>query len=141
MKGVELPISTIVIIALVLIALLGIVALWISGFGGGATGISIEAAKSTACAEVMRYHEGCTAKKTKDVQISNFDADQDGVVGIADAGTVWCWLATDPGCAAVSTCRNTVVGATERDNLAALCKCFYNAQTDSDCRRVCGCGG
>lgn len=126
MKGTELPISTIVIIALVLVVLLGIVALWMSSWGGGAQGITLEAAKSNACAEVMRYFEGCTAKHTYEVRINNFDANHDGnILGGTEA--------------AYPTSCTTPAGG--NDNLARLCACYYNAATDSDCRKVCGCGG
>ena len=125
MKGAELPISTIVIMVLVLIVLLGIVALWMSGWGGGAQGVTVEAAKSTACAVVMRYYDGCTAKHTYNVRIDNFDANHDTFI---NGGTE---LAYPANCLPVGG----------SDNLARLCVCYYNALTDSDCRRVCGCGG
>ena len=133
MKGVELPISTIVIIALILLVLLGVVALWISGFGGGAQGVTLEAAKSTACAEVMRYFEGCAAKDPKTVTISNFDANANGKSGIAEATQKFDNTKAD-------ICTSTSLPADNGDNLQLLCYCYYNATTASDCRKICGCG-
>jgi hypothetical protein len=133
MKGVELPISTIVIIALILLVLLGVVALWISGFGGGAQGVTLEAAKSTACAEVMRYYLGCSAKDPKDVTIPNFDANANGKSGITEATQRF--NDADP-----NICTSTSSYLINGDNLQLLCYCYYNAKTASDCRKVCGCG-
>jgi len=140
MKGIELPINALIIIVVAVLVLLGIVALWMSGWGGGSQGVTIEAAKSAACSELMRYYAGCTAKEPYTIGISGFDADRDGSPDMGTAAKSWCWTATSPaGCTAKSKCDGTI--ATDKDNLASLCSCYYNAWTAADCRRLCGCGG
>jgi hypothetical protein len=129
MKGIELPINALIIITVAVLVLLGIVALWMSSWGGGSRGVTIEAAKSAACSELMRYYAGCTAKDPKDIPISNFDANRNGNNG--DAGTF----------DSTKTVCGTSADAANGDNLQTLCYCYYNAKTASACRITCGCGG
>ena len=114
MKGIELPINALIIVALALLVLLGIVALWMSGWGGGSQGITIEAAKAAGCGALMRSAGGCT---TVDPSIILFDGSTAGVP-----------LFDVPG------------GA---DNLQRLCEYYYGVAAADlvACRKVCGCGG
>lgn len=133
MKGLELPLSTIVIIILVLIVLLAIVALWMSGFGSGATNISIEAAKSAGCGALMRDVRGCSAVNPNQILfdgttigVPKFDVDRngqfcpagpDGIIGNAD-------------------------DCIPPDSLQRLCDTYFQtAASQPGCRKVCGCGG
>jgi len=122
MKGIELPINALIIIVVAILVLLGIVALWMSGWGGGSQGVTVEAAKATGCGALMRSAGGCTGVTPANIfydgqnlvnHVLKFDADGDGTAGDAD-GT---------------------------DNLQSLCTRYYNAATPSDCRKVCGCSG
>ena len=57
-KGIELPINILVIVAVAIIVLLGVIALFYSSWFSGTGTISLEAAKGTACNAAVR--EGCT---------------------------------------------------------------------------------
>lgn len=117
MKGVELPISTLVIVVLALIILLGILALFFGVWTPGSTGISLEAAKNNACQ--MLLSTGCGSPGT--IAINGFDANKDGT---QSAGTENSYPATCSG---------------GNDNLARLCRCWYGAD-ESDCRtQICNC--
>ena len=119
MKGIELPISTLIIIAVALLVLLGIIALWMAGWGGGSTGVSVDTAKAAACGVLMRNVSGCTTVDPDSIvfnssqyPVPDFDVDQDGVIReIAD------------------------------DTLRDLCDRYYRTSDDTSCRKVCGCGG
>jgi len=119
MKAMELPINVIIIIALALIVLLSITALYFSGWLPGAQTISLESVKNTACRELST---NCN-NDVNLITISNFDADADGTV--------------DPGIG-IGDCND--LGGTSEDNLYMLCKCHYNAD-ENECRDVCMCKG
>ncbi len=120
MKGIELPISTLIIIAVALLVLLGIVALWMGGWSGGSTAISVESAKASGCSIVMHHSEGCQSALTDNIiydggaganHLFIFDADGNGTPGEA------------------------------ADTLLALCNRYYSAATETACRKICGCSG
>ena len=126
MKGVELPLNTIVIIAIVLLVLLGVLSLWTGGWGGQALGVDIESVRAKACAELIR--RGCDTSPAY-IWIYDFDADKDGVVGDVGNWHVVCGQ-SPPG----------VPG----DNLLQLCRCWYGFDMlDPDlfrkCKELCGC--
>jgi hypothetical protein len=123
MKGIALPINALVIVAIAVIVLLGIVALYFGGFNPFSTSISVEAAKNGACDTLVRY--GCNVG-TNTITIDDFDADQDGS---NDPSTTFDW--DSPGCGGT-------VG-TRGDNLASLCYCFYNRDSEAECKKLCGC--
>jgi hypothetical protein len=58
MKGIELPINILVIVAVAIIVLLGVVALFYSSWFTGTAPVSLEAAKSQACNSMSRA--GCS---------------------------------------------------------------------------------
>jgi len=124
-KGIELPINILVIIAVAVIVLLGVIALYFSGFMGPAGIVTQDSAKSSACKIVMSNVSGCqttdptTIKLDGTYGVTKFDADKDGIPG----GT--------------------------GDSLEKLCENYFGvgtatstlAQNESNCRRVCGCSG
>lgn len=130
--------STIVVIVLVLIVLLGVVAIWISGFGGGATVISVEAAKSTGCGKLMRDVRGCTAVDPNTILFDGTSIgvpkyDVTGPGGVPDG--LYCPAGPD---GVIGTADDCVPA----DSLQALCDKYYGtAGNQAGCRRVCGCGG
>lgn len=54
MKGMELPINVLIIVAVALIALLGVIALYFSGFNPFSTTMSVEAVKNEACRRLVQ---------------------------------------------------------------------------------------
>ena len=125
MKGVELPINILVIVAVAVIVLLGIVALYFAGFIGPASTINQGAAKTAGCSYVMNNPNGCQTVTPINIIFggaggpSRFDVNGDGTY-------------------------------TAADNLQALCERYYSvvptvpadiAKDASNCRKVCGCQG
>ncbi len=135
MKGIELPINILVIIAVAVIVLLGVIALYFSGFMGPAGIVTQDAAKSSACKLVMSNVGGCmssdpTAIVLGETGVPPFDANRDG--HLCYTGT------TDTACAGPP--------ALPTDTLQLLCQTYYgisSAATDrvAQCRKVCGCTG
>jgi hypothetical protein len=74
MKGVELPINVLVIVAIAIIVLLGLVALYFLGFGPFSTGVSLQAAKSQGCQALV--NQGCG---DTDITVS-YDVDGSGTI-------------------------------------------------------------
>jgi uncharacterized membrane protein len=125
MKGMELPVNTLIIVVIALVILLAILALFF-GVWPSVQGVSLEAAKNNACQ--ILTSTGCTADPIT-IKVNDFDADKDGNYGTAETGTTWTWgNSCDPSRAA------------DGDNLAALCACYYFITTDALCTSdVCGC--
>ncbi|MBU5575367.1 MAG: hypothetical protein QXF15_03460 [Candidatus Aenigmatarchaeota archaeon] len=78
MKGIELPINILVIIAMAVIVLLGLSALYMGGFGQGAGGIGLESAKSAACQQLLRSGQCGNAGYPGTIKTPGFDANKDG---------------------------------------------------------------
>jgi hypothetical protein len=134
MKGIELPINILIIVAVAIIVLIAVVAMFYPAWRNASGTVSSDVAKSAACQLLVERGCGRTSTvNTKDITINNFDADKDGVYG-TDAGNVW----TFPGTGG-SGCANIVAGAPERDNLAALCQCYYSVNSETACKTLCGC--
>ncbi|MHA1686746.1 MAG: hypothetical protein ACTSYD_10120 [Candidatus Heimdallarchaeaceae archaeon] len=129
MKGISLPINALVIVAIAVIVLLGLVALYFGGFNPFSTAITVESAKNDACDTLVRY--GCNVN-TNTITIDDFDADQDGAIGAADTGSGFDW-ANPP-----ASCKGSAINAIG-DNLASLCFCFYNKKSEAECKALCGC--
>ena len=117
MKGVELPINILVVIAVAVIVLLGVIALYFSGFVTPAGVMSSEAAKEAGCQRVMRDPDGCITVTPSTILLDGtmtgvpaYDANDDGSI-------------------------------TAADTLLALCTSRFGATTESDCRKLCGCSG
>ena len=136
MKGIELPINILVIVAVAVIVLLGIVALYFAGFLGPAGTMTQQSAKSKYCALVVRHPQGCTyGVGLNTVLISDFDANKDGTLS---SGNIWCFGVGDPvpACAAASTCGAVLANT---DNLASLLQCYFGVTSSKDGLRSCGC--
>jgi hypothetical protein len=71
-KGIELPINILVVVAVAVIVLLGVVALFFSGWFSGTAPMSIEAAKSQACNIASR--QGCAVADPTAIAVSYGDA-------------------------------------------------------------------
>lgn len=125
MKGVELPINTIVILVIALIILLAILALFFSVWRPGVGGITLEAAKNNACQ--MLISTGCG--DTNSIIVKDFDADEDGNLGTAETGSGWTW--------GTSVCGGAV--SNNGDNLASLCACQYGKSDEDACKTICNC--
>jgi len=130
MKGVELPISTLVIVVIAVIVLLGLVAMYFTGFGPFSTAVGIEGVRGQGC-RILAQEKRCT-EITKNIPINGFDADRDGL------------MATDGHGAAISLLTCPQVGTD--DNLFMLCHCYYGmtgteGQIEGACKQLCGCPG
>jgi len=125
MKGIELPINVLIIVAVALVVLLAIIAIYFSGFNPFSASINLAGVKNEACREYVQ-ERNCKGS-TNDVQVKEFDADKDGTL---DAGTTWSFT---------NAAYNCLVGGSGTDNLAALCKCYFNTDTEAECRKICGC--
>ena len=122
MKGVELPINILVIVAIAVIVLLGLIALYFVGWGPFAGVAGLEGVKNEACRELVQG-QNCGVE-TLTITISNFDADGDGS---NDPTQVFTWTAPD--------------NSTDGDNLAALCYYRYARTSDAACKTLCNCPG
>ena len=122
MKGIELPINILVVVAVAVIVLLGVIALYFGGFLGPAGTMTQESAKESACTYVMNKVGGCMTANTSAIIFGAaggppaYDADGDGTIESTDTA-----------------------GA---DTLQALCDTYFGAAgSQATCRRVCGCSG
>jgi len=83
MKGVELPINVLVIVAIAVIVLLGLIALFMGVFGPTTGQINMVTIKQTACGEMLSLPNGCGVATTD--QIINidipFDVNGDSEIG------------------------------------------------------------
>jgi hypothetical protein len=127
MKGLELPINVLVIVAIAIVVLLAVIALYFGGFTPFSSAVNIEGVKNEGCRQLVQQ-KNCNAA-TNAIAISNFDADQDTFIGTADTGSGWTW--------GTSVCKGAV--GSGGDNLASLCKCWYTRDSDASCRQLCGC--
>ena len=129
MKGMELPINLLVIVAVAVIVLLGVVALFLTGFQPiGETLTSSGSAKNNACSQWIGT--GCTIAP-ESILIYDYDANDDKDEG-SDAGSSFDWPDWDAN-------ENWNDVTNEDDNLAALCAYHYGADTEDECRAICGC--
>jgi hypothetical protein len=77
MKGVELPINILVVVAIAVIVLLGLIAMYFIGFTPFSTSISIEGVKNAACGELVR--KGCD-DLTNTILTPGFSSDGNTVI-------------------------------------------------------------
>jgi len=124
LRGVELPINTMIIVVLCLIVLIAIVVLFFSTWDPGKGTLSQEAARNNACQLMVATR--CTANPVN-IVVRDFDADRDGFLNTAGAGTGAC--ASTPG---------------QGDTLYMLCKCWYGISDalpdfDENCKDICMC--
>lgn len=122
MKAIELPINALIIIVLAVIVLIAVIALFYTGIIGPREAVSAQTALNNACMKLLTYN--CNSE-TKTIAVNNFDADKDGTVG--DVG-IWTWGdACNPSPAA------------DGDNLASLCACYYQINSETECKNLCNC--
>jgi len=123
LKGVELPINTMIIVVLCLIVLIAIVVLFFGTWDPGKGVLTQEAAKNNACQLMIASR--CNSNP-ENVIVRNFDADRDGVLNTPGAGIGAC--ASSPG---------------QGDTLYMLCKCWYgiieDTNFDKNCKSICMC--
>jgi hypothetical protein len=130
MKGVELPINSLVIIVICLIVLLSVVAFYFFGWRPWSMTVTQESARNNACQ--MLAVMGCRAHPAN-ISVSSFDADKDGNI---DPLTSSIYITT-------ISCSNPS-DVNTFDSLWSLCVCYYNLpQTDGgveSCKTdICGC--
>ena len=125
MKGIELPINVLIIVAVAIIVLIALVALFYPNFRSSGTTVNSDIYKSAACQIMIDRH--CDVDP-QSIEIANFDADKDGQM---DSGTDWTF-----GGLMDSNCGTVGEG---HDNLASLCECFYSIKSPEACRALCGC--
>jgi len=80
MRGIELPVNAIVIVALALVALIAIVGFFYPEFFTSTGTVSVRTALNKACIRLLRYN---CEDITTHIQTVDFDADMDGIVGEA----------------------------------------------------------
>ena len=133
MKGVELPINILVVVAIAIIVLLGLVALYFVGYNPFASVASLEGIKNDACRQYVQGHNcGQDGTVVTDILVTNFDANGDGTIsGVATFGA---W-----GVATNCEATRGLAAITSADNLASICQCQYGRGTEADCRKLCGC--
>lgn len=124
MKGVELPINTLIVVVIALAILLALIALFFGVWTPGSSGLNLDAAKNTACH--MLVSTGC--RDAAQINVNDFDANKDGNLQ-SGTGTGDCETGGD-------------------DNLYMLCKCWYNIRPpiyaedtiNQNCRQIiCNC--
>jgi len=121
MKGLELPINLLVVVAVAIIVLLGVIGLFLAGFFGGGQNLQLTTAKNSACSILIQ--SGCQVTNTLDIPV-DFDADNNESITFDNK-------VTDPD------------GTGPRgpgDNLFILCQNYFSAITDANCKKnVCNC--
>lgn len=138
MKGVELPISTIVVIVISILVLVAIIVLFNNVWNPGSDLAKLEGAKSNAC-QMLSSINGCKSTDngiTKTIVVNGFDADKDGTQDSGqNVGTV--------GVLGTSCTKNDL---NAQDNLFKLCECWYmiagttDEMINDNCKKqVCGC--
>ena len=125
MKGMELPISTLIIVIIALIILLAILALFYGVWGTSIPGVTLESVKNSACQ--ILTSTGCTANPIT-IKVNDFDANNDGNMVGGSAFNNW------------GDATNCNTGATSADNLASLCQCRYGRTIETECTSdICKC--
>ena len=123
MKGIELPINILIIIAVAVIVLIALIAMFYPAFSSGSLVLSSEMAKTQACRGLLA--NDCNIHPNG-IPTYNFDANKNGIIGSGDSG---------------ASCGS---GATSGDNLWSLCVCQLQVPESvagcTQCKKnVCGC--
>jgi hypothetical protein len=133
MKGVELPINTLVIVAIAVIVLLALVAMYFTGFNPFTSTVGLEGIRGEACRQMAQLKQ-CKADP-EDIPTEGFDSDQDGKIGGTELTRGWDWKKSDCGSTPGFTTND------DGDNLASLCHCYYGIDEEGPCKTLCGCPG
>jgi hypothetical protein len=134
-KGIELPINILVIIAVAVIVLLGVIALYFSGFMGPAGVVTQEAAKTSGCKLIMSKVGGCPTVDPAYTDTLVYDGVTFGLPKFdANGDGHYCYTgSTDTTCAPA--------GPNPIDTFTLLCAHYFSATTPATCRGICGCSG
>ena len=127
MKGVELPVNTLIIIVLVIVVLIALISIFYATYRPSQESMNMEAAEKLAC---QTYTGSSCSQDLSMITISNFDANNNGKLndGTGISGyEPW------------SKSANCGSGATSGDNLATLCLCQYDKDSADACAKFCGC--
>jgi len=126
MKGIELPINILIIVAVAVIVLIALIAMFYPAFSGGSNVVSLDIAKAQACRSLAEGNKCSTSVNLVDIYVYGFDADKDG--------------SNDPGNGAfpIPLPNPPCPTASANDNLLVLCVCHFNIGSP-DCRKMCGC--
>ena len=81
MKGIELPINILVIVAIAVIVLLGMVALYFAGWSPFSGSVGIESVKNAACLNYTRASDCAPTPSTVPI---NYDVNGDGTIAVAN---------------------------------------------------------
>jgi hypothetical protein len=113
MKGAELPINVLIILALAVIVLIAVLLMFYTPFSTGSSTVSLDTAKSQACHSLISGYGCSTTVDLKLIAVYNYNADDDANGNM-----------------------NTL-----QDNLQALCEHKYQipATDTAACRKLCGC--
>jgi hypothetical protein len=126
LKGLELPVNTMIVVVVCLIVLLAIVALFYGTWNSGKGALSQEAAKNSACQALVAM--SCNADPSS-ISVRDFDADRDG--NLNTVGNL-----------------KGACNSAQGDTLYMLCKCWYGIsevlyptpeQFNDQCKSVCMC--
>jgi hypothetical protein len=119
MKGIELPINVLIIVAVAIIVLIAVIAMFYTPVNAGGNSVSLDVAKSQACRSLVIGYNckdlgGTTPASTTTLQtikVDGFDV------------------------------KDKITGADVADTLMNLCEKNYNiGSTDApSCRKMCGC--
>ena len=89
MKGIALPIETLVILVLAIVVLVGVIAFFLGVFNPSTSGIQLEAIKNLACQRFLSLN----CEDSDDVKNLDIDLDDDGQTkGDGDTLTLLCKL-------------------------------------------------
>lgn len=129
MKGMELPINILVLVAIAVIVLIGLIAMYTMGIGPFAGNIGIQSALNSGCSALQREDNCGVNPNTIEVC---FDANKDG--------TTCCWKSDDY-VAATDTVAAHCGTSTPIDTLQDICTNYYGKSATNDCKALCGCPG
>jgi len=76
MKGTQLPINAMIILIMGTLILVGVLTMFLGVWNPSAGGTGLEAAKTTACQQLIS--RGCVNTDLDSISISDYDADGDG---------------------------------------------------------------
>jgi hypothetical protein len=80
MKGLELPISTLIILVIALVILIAVIAIFSGSFGPASKGFSLETATRSTCQKASKYCEYSDINRFMAARtpVDGFDANKDG---------------------------------------------------------------
>jgi hypothetical protein len=119
MRGIELPINTIIIVVLAILVLAAVAGLFGGSFTPGSGTITVEGAKNNACQKLLSM--GCSGVSLGSITVKDFDANKDGKL---NPGTI-CYTDGSGFYNCVSPYGSVSATGTQ-DNLYTLCVKHFN---------------